>query len=112
MQEIIECAYSEIIVSQIRNQKLKAQGRRYSLDDKILALSIFKETDGQTKVASWSHILELYRMDQQMGRFSQLHKLTDLHVLPQKIKKMKVKYCTQFSAYICYCHENKSINQC
>nr|CAI5833258.1 unnamed protein product [Callosobruchus analis] len=165
--QVSECKRSlnvptlRFIVSQIRNQKLKAQGRRYSLDDKILALSIFKETgkgyrylsklfslpsrrtllsilnkipfkcggylidgieivhlydcphlmkgihnslltrdlsytlDGQTKVASWSHILELYRMDQQMGRFSQLHKLTDLHVLPQKIKKMKVKYCTQ-----------------
>ncbi|XP_025831294.1 uncharacterized protein LOC108735562 [Agrilus planipennis] len=50
---------------------------------------------GKEKVASWSHILQLYRIDQQQGLYRQCYKLTDEHVLPHKIRKMKVKIATQ-----------------
>jgi hypothetical protein len=50
---------------------------------------------GVQKEASWEHLLELYRLDQKMGKYSQFYKLSDEHVLPQKIKKMKVINCTQ-----------------
>jgi hypothetical protein len=50
---------------------------------------------GIHKKASWCHVLRLYEMDKARGPFSQLVKLIDEHVLPSKIKKMKVKNCTQ-----------------
>lgn len=34
-------------------------------------------------------------MDQEMGMFSQFVKLTDEHVIPHRIRKMKVRHCTQ-----------------
>jgi hypothetical protein len=44
------------------------------------------------KKASWCHVLKLYEMDKAGEPFSQLVKLTDdEHVLPSKIKKLKVK---------------------
>jgi hypothetical protein len=50
---------------------------------------------GIHKKASWCHVLKLHEMDEARGPFSQFIKLTDEHVLPSKIKKMKVKNCTQ-----------------
>nr|CAI5831904.1 unnamed protein product [Callosobruchus analis] len=38
--------------------------------------------EGKEKVASWSHIMDLYRIDKEMGKFSQFTKLTDEHVVP------------------------------
>nr|CAI5856389.1 unnamed protein product [Callosobruchus analis] len=51
--------------------------------------------EGKEKVASWSHIMDFYRIDKEMGKFSQFTKLTDEHVVPDRIQKMKVKKCTQ-----------------
>lgn len=52
--------------------------------------------NGKKHIASWSHITKLYEIDLKQGLFySQCNKLSDEHVLPQKIKKMKVKNCTQ-----------------
>jgi hypothetical protein len=51
--------------------------------------------EGVEKVASWSHIERLYEVDKKQGVYSQFTKLTDEHVIPSKIKKMKVKNCTQ-----------------
>ncbi|KAL0859098.1 hypothetical protein ABMA27_010940 [Loxostege sticticalis] len=47
------------------------------------------------KVAKWSDIVEVYKADCEVGDIRMLHKLTDEHVIPEKIKKMKVKNCTQ-----------------
>lgn len=47
------------------------------------------------KVAKWSDIVEVYKNDCKVGDIRMLHKLTDEHVIPEKIKKMKVKNCTQ-----------------
>jgi len=46
--------------------------------------------DGVEKRAKWSHILELYNEDCQM-----LPRLSDNHVIPEKILKMKVKCAAQ-----------------
>lgn len=43
--------------------------------------------DGVRKVASWLHVLHLYRIEQAHGKYSLVPDLTDEHVLPQKIKK-------------------------
>jgi hypothetical protein len=43
------------------------------------------------KVASWSHIRDLYRLDKNRGAFSQFQKIGDEHIVPEKIKKMRVK---------------------
>jgi hypothetical protein len=50
---------------------------------------------GKRKVASWSHVMRLYQLDKSRGAYSQFVKLTDEHVIPEKIRKMKVKNCTQ-----------------
>ena len=47
------------------------------------------------KVAKWSDIVEVYKADCELGEIRMLPKLTDEHVIPNKIKKMKVKICTQ-----------------
>lgn len=51
--------------------------------------------EGKSKIASWSHILQLYKIDQKQGPYSQVYKLTDEHVLNNKIKRIKVKMATQ-----------------
>jgi hypothetical protein len=50
---------------------------------------------GKRKVASWSHVIRLYQLGKSRGVYSQFVKLTDEHVIPEKIRKMKVKNCTQ-----------------
>ena len=51
--------------------------------------------DGVKKVASWQHITDFYYLDQKMGNYNQCIKLTDEHIVPNKIKKMKVSKCAQ-----------------
>lgn len=66
--------------------------------------------DGIHKVASWNHLIQLYNIDKEMGRFSMVHKLTDEHVLPDGIKKMKVKHCTQvFSRTVATAMKTKAV---
>ena len=50
--------------------------------------------DGKRKIANWSHIVDAYNIDKS-GRSFIMKKLTDHHVMPGKIKKMKVSCCTQ-----------------
>lgn len=47
------------------------------------------------KLAKWSDILTAYKMDPYLGSLRLMPKLTDSHVNPQKINKMKVSKCTQ-----------------
>ena len=51
--------------------------------------------DGKDKVASWSHIQQLYESDKRRGFHSIFTKLTDEHVIPNRIRKMRVKNCSQ-----------------
>lgn len=50
---------------------------------------------GRESTASWQHIVTIYKWDTPTKYFSHFTKLTDAHVLPEKINKMKVKCCTQ-----------------
>lgn len=63
--------------------------------NQFLEKNIVFKKDGAIKEASWLHIIKLYEMD--VGRLGMrvCPKLSDFHVYPQKIHKMKVKNCTQ-----------------
>lgn len=50
--------------------------------------------DGNKKIAKWSHVIQTYRIDKSRGADGFLEKIKDSHVIPEKIKKMKVRYCT------------------
>ncbi|CAH2062492.1 unnamed protein product, partial [Iphiclides podalirius] len=66
------------------------------------------------KRAKWSDIVEVYKTDCQHAESRLLHKLSDEHILPEKIKKMKVKNCVQVlsstmlytSSFAQYCDGN------
>jgi len=49
--------------------------------------------DGEALTASWKHVQELYAKDTDTNRAVPF--LTDRHVRPESVQKMKVKYCTQ-----------------
>lgn len=51
--------------------------------------------NGEKKVAKWSHIEQLYSLDIKEPSLRICSKLTDAHVIKDKINKMKVSYCTQ-----------------
>lgn len=51
--------------------------------------------NGQQKIAKWSHLETLYRMDGYFGGLQLCPKLTENHVNPKKINKMKVSVCCQ-----------------
>lgn len=51
--------------------------------------------DGKKKLAKWSDIYMAYKMDPYLGSFRLMPKITDAHVNPEKINKMKVSKCTQ-----------------
>lgn len=55
----------------------------------------FKLQDGKTRIAKWSHVEDAYEIDCSNGHLRAMRKLTDYHIIPNKIKKMKVSYCTQ-----------------
>lgn len=51
--------------------------------------------DDIKKEAKWSDLVELYNVDSQIPDCKMLPRLTDQHIIPEKVKKMKVKYATQ-----------------
>lgn len=51
--------------------------------------------DGNEGRAKWSHIREVYEIDNAIPDCKMLPRLTDRHVVPEKILKMKVKCVTQ-----------------
>lgn len=67
------------------------KGIRNNLLTKDLKFSM----DGDEGCAKWSHIRELYDIDNAIPDCKMLPRLTDRHVVPEKILKMKVKCATQ-----------------
>jgi hypothetical protein len=61
----------------------------------LLTKDLVWEVDGHILRAKWQHIIEAYFNDTACGEFRALFKITDFHVLPHKIHKMKVCYATQ-----------------
>lgn len=50
---------------------------------------------GVKRVAKWDHLIQLYRADSEIPDSKMLPRLTDNHIIPHKIYKMKVKCATQ-----------------
>jgi hypothetical protein len=61
----------------------------------LLTKNLIWEVDGEILTAKWKHITKTYHHDEACGELRPLHKITDLHVIPEKIAKMKVCYATQ-----------------
>lgn len=47
------------------------------------------------KISKWNDIVDVYKTDYNHTEARLLHKLNDQHVIPDKIKKMKVKNCVR-----------------
>ncbi|GJQ69596.1 hypothetical protein Trydic_g6690 [Trypoxylus dichotomus] len=50
---------------------------------------------GTKCIVTWNDVIKAYKIDAPSARLRLLRKITDFHVLPSKIKKIKVAYCTQ-----------------
>lgn len=61
----------------------------------LLKNNLIMNKDGITSVAKWSDIELAFKIDNGCGEFRALPKLTESHVNPLKIKKMKVSCATQ-----------------
>ncbi|KAF0748489.1 Uncharacterized protein FWK35_00021758 [Aphis craccivora] len=61
----------------------------------LLTKNLIFTIDNITYEAKWQHIIDLYRKDSEMENMKMLPRLTDNHVIPQKISKMKVKCAAQ-----------------
>lgn len=51
--------------------------------------------NGVEKTANWEHIVQLYKENPAFQGIRLMPKLTERHVIPSKISKMKVKCATQ-----------------
>ncbi|RVE39730.1 hypothetical protein evm_015620 [Chilo suppressalis] len=47
------------------------------------------------RISKWSDIVDVYKTECSHAEIRLLHKLNDKHVIPEKIKKMKVKNCVK-----------------
>lgn len=65
------------------------------LRNNLLTKDLIYEMDGVKRVAKWKHLEELYYADNCIPDSKMLPRLTDHHVVPDKIKKMKVRFATQ-----------------
>lgn len=61
----------------------------------LLTKNLSFTIDNITKYAKWSHLEDLYNMDSAVPDCKMLPRLTDQHIVRDKIAKMKVKYTTQ-----------------
>ncbi len=51
--------------------------------------------NGSSYIAKWAHLEMLYQMDNSCSETKLLPKLTDFHIIRERIPKMKVKYAAQ-----------------
>jgi hypothetical protein len=63
----------------------------------FLYKNLIWNNDEGTCTAKWKHVENDYVIDGWIGEFSAMPKLTDQHVIPAKINKMKVAFCTHYS---------------
>jgi len=61
----------------------------------LLTKNLSFEMDGIKRVAKWQHLEELYHIDSALPDSKMLPRLSDYHVISQKIPKMKVRYATR-----------------
>jgi len=61
----------------------------------LLTKDLAYTVDNITKYAKWSHLEDLYHMDSAIPDCKILPRLTEQHIVRDKIGKMKVKFATQ-----------------
>lgn len=61
----------------------------------LLNKNLHFEMNGTKRVAKWEHLQQLYSVHSSIPDAKMLPRLTDNHVVPEKIYKMKVRYATQ-----------------
>jgi len=61
----------------------------------LITKNLIFEMDGSKRIAKWDHLQQLYTTDSCIPDTKMLPRLTDNHVIPQKIYKMKVRYASQ-----------------
>jgi len=61
----------------------------------LMTKDLMYDVDGIKKQAKWSHLVDLYNVDSLTPDCKMLPRLTDQHIIPEKVKKMKVKHATQ-----------------
>lgn len=64
------------------------------LRNNLLKGTLHYKLNGRDVVGSWKHIEQLYAIDS-TRIIRSIPKLTEYHVVPAHITKMKVKFCTQ-----------------
>lgn len=50
---------------------------------------MFTDVDGIKKQAKWCHLVELYNVDSLTPDCKMLPRLTDQHIIPEKVENMK-----------------------
>lgn len=73
------------------------KGLRNNLITKNMQYKDF--SDNCIKQVKWDYFQMLYRADKSYGELRLLHKITEEHVNPEKIKKMRVKLATQIFSH-------------
>lgn len=67
----------------------------------LLGKHLVWNKNGKSYTAKWDHIISVYKIDNASGNLRLLPRLTDSHVIPEKLKKMKVSYAAQiFSHFV------------
>lgn len=61
----------------------------------LLNKNVVFTLDGNEMEARWGDIIELHELDTNIQDVRMLPRLTSEHIIPSKIKKMKVKYAVQ-----------------
>lgn len=61
----------------------------------LLTKDLLFSMGGIDRTASWKHIVQVYQADSTIPDTKMLPRLSDRHVIPEKISKMKVKCATQ-----------------
>lgn len=73
------------------------KGLRNNLLNKDLQYVDLK--DNKQKIVKWEYLQQVYEADKCLGEVKSLHKITEEHLIPEKIKKMRVKHAAQIFSH-------------
>lgn len=69
------------------------------LRNNLLTKNLYFTMNNQKMIAKWQHIEQFYNLDVLEPSTRLCPKLTDTHIVKEKINKMKVKNCVQVFSY-------------
>lgn len=76
------------------------KGIRNNLLIKDLDMNTTIKSTLEKKYASWDHIKTIYKIDKNsLIKYRQMEKITDKHVIPKLIPKMRVKYASEIFSH-------------